>query len=818
MQLNKLHTTLLLTLCMLLTACNDQDVLVDNPNSSKTPIELSVGGVDGIVQSATTRASASAIITDGTSKTMETFKTNATIFRVMMSEYDTGHVDFDDPDDSHVKKFTVSRGDVTANSLDVVFDEKNIKYWDDAHARSSMLSIWGFAQQGIPQGTGWLSGSFDIPNPYWNGTDPLTEYKQQTYSTATTRYDWVKNAGSKGAIYPCINVWKTSHNTDASIQDGTSVLYQDLLFTNNIADNTAYSKRDGRLKFDFTSRQFPKANDTWDDGTKKTELKFYHAMSKITIKIKKGEGFTNSDPFAFTSGTNVKISGMNTEGTFNIKEGEFQKINASNPITKIYQWTTPSTGDAYTLEALAIPNIHEFMLTHDGTDNNSRFVSGKKELTTDVMMEFTIDNNKYQVTSGQLYDALHVDGDPSKALVINATEKTNNGTYIPLEAGKNYVFTFTIGKTKIKDITAQVAQWENVEAEPFNPSNARIKLQLEERGTPVTAPVDIYRAADNPSAVSDTWESYKWTTGYVDNKNVFKEINSAWKLENDWFWDNNKTYYHFRAVMPTGQTLQTNATPDPDEDYVSLSSAVSYTDVLWGAPMRDVANNETADNFKFIYSKETGFDVKNSAVDASKSQIYQAIGPTEDKLKLTLFHMMSDLTIKIKTTTGADKVTLVDETDPQNKVYTKVQLEGHYANGTVLLGTGLIKTTGSTTAKDRTAPAIEWNSVDGDYQVYKYGIVPQGLTGVQLRITTPDKNEYIVDLSNVIASTVTNVNISNPYRETGSGTGKYTIDRWYPGFKYNYTFTLKKTGITDIQATIVNWETVTAEDETVQIQ
>ena len=62
--------------------------------------------------------------------------------------------------------------------------------------------------------------------------------------------------------------------------------------------------------------------------------------------------------------------------------------------------------------------------------------------------------------------------------------------------------------------------------------------------------------------------------------------------------------------------------------------------------------------------------------------------------------------------------------------------------------------------------------------------------------------------------------IANPYSQVG-GEGadkdKYIIDSWYPGFKYVYTFTLSKKKIEDITATIVNWETVTADDE-VQIQ
>jgi hypothetical protein len=65
-------------------------------------------------------------------------------------------------------------------------------------------------------------------------------------------------------------------------------------------------------------------------------------------------------------------------------------------------------------------------------------------------------------------------------------------------------------------------------------------------------------------------------------------------------------------------------------------------------------------------------------------------------------------------------------------------------------------------------------------------------------------------------ATVTSPLITNPYTSVGSG--KYTINTWYPNFQYIYTFKLTKTGVESISATIANWGTVTAEEETVVIQ
>ena len=123
------------------------------------------------------------------------------------------------------------------------------------------------------------------------------------------------------------------------------------------------------------------------------------------------------------------------------------------------------------------------------------------------------------------------------------------------------------------------------------------------------------------------------------------------------------------------------------------------------------------------------------------------------------------------------------------------------------MGDGLILTTGS--AGDVTGTVVD---VDGQsYKQWKYGFVPQSLTGVVLTITTSDNNQYIVHMKDMIAS-VSNTLVTNPYTETSSGSGQYTINYWDPNYKYTYTFKLKKTGIETLSATIADWETVSADN------
>lgn len=785
MQLSLKHITLLTSLCAAIAACSDQDVFDDNITNGKTPIELSVGGVDA---PALTRA----VVTDGTTNT--TFGRDTKVFLLMQSEKDaTAHGGYEYQGDRANTLTTVSRGDVVHDTdpSAIVFDDVNKKYWDDAHARSSQLTLWAVAQRianPLVDGT-WKSITFQKIN----GSDPMTsENTRDTYNT-TSRNEFQ----SEKNVYPVIYTWNVGN--PAQNQDGNTLIYQDLLYSNNIANyegNTKVpesSKKDNRLKFDFDTHKFPT----------NTELKFYHAMSKITIQIKAGDGFKadGTDFELKTNSAGVKtvdmLSGLNTSGLFNIKDGEFQMIHNSADITSIPLTKTVAgkSEPYYTLEALAIPNIHQFLKvqTPAGVDENSRFLDGSDV----VMLQFTIDNNTYMITSDALFDA--VTGKQ------NATTLNDNGTYVPLEAGKNYVFTFTISKTKISGITAQVLEWETVTANNYDASNARISLMLEERGNYVNTDVDFYRAKDTGnSAISDSYKGYNWATGYnTDGKATETTCTSnKWKTPN-WYWPDNTTFYHFRALSPTSQTITTAA-----NDYTSLTAGESYTDVRWGAPMLDDKDDDEKGNFKFYYNTTKGFDATGTGSPNASHQIYHGIGPTNADIKLLMFHMMSDVTINVKTL-DEDDPAKVDLGDGTGTNVTKIAFENIYTTGSVAMGNGLVSTTGSVSNYTFTATPAP---IDGVIAWKNYGAIPQSLENVVLVITTPDKNEYRVSMKEVVATVPTYINVSYPAYTANK------VNYWYPGVQYTYTFKLSKKKIEDITATILDWENVTAWDDNVQIK
>ena len=737
---NKIKQFVYILSLLVFVACSD-DATTDITMGDKTPIELSVGGMD---DGATTRA----VITDGTGKRLVAMSEGTGIRISMKSEYNmTSASESWAFQGAQATKYCTTWGtaQTTSDNKALINFGSNIRYWDDAHARSSMLSLWGLAVPGKATSE-WT----------WKATSGGTEVvDNMSWGTTTT---------------PTQIYWAVSDN-----QNEESMAKEDLCFSNNLANNPASDKR---LKFNNTMTK------KFDTG----KMIFYHALTQFTIKIKCGDGFNgDGTDFQFTNkptatATNsFALNGFYGKGIFNVKAGEFQTPEGSS-ISSIYlQSTTPKKkgqGDYYVLSAYVLP----------GTDLLSTSVSDA--------FSFTIDHNNYKISMQDLYDAISDHNSGSLNTVLGEGTK--------LLAGVNYVFTFTVEKTKISGITAQIQEWGEVKADNITPSNARINLKLEERGTEVTSGVDFYRALDlGNTAITDTYVGYNWSTGYLtDGKATASYSGSQWTISN-WYWPNNTAFYHFRAVGDQSTTSPTPPTPQTDAtggDYFVLTAAESpYKDYTWGAPFLDQQEDESPGSFKWSYGTQNGFD----GTASDQHQIYHGIGPTNSVIKILMFHMMSDVTIHIRTTSGEDKVTLDDGTNKTTAV-----LKNLYTTGKVLMGNGLVQTTGSfgeVPVNLLGTEVLSWNN---------YGAIPQDLSNVVLVITTPDKNLYKVVMKDVISTSYTNSNnsnIQNPYSD-----GK--INYWYPGFKYEYTFTLSKKKIENITATILDWETVTAGDDNVQIQ
>lgn len=779
-------------------ACRKDGV---DPNGGKEEIAFSLG-----IESQT---AGTKVITDGTTSLNYFDKDKPTsVFMVMQSQYDSGHPS---PGLSHPTKWTIARADVAANKgasvNDVVFDNANKRYWDDAHGRSSLLSIWAYAHVGN-DGSHSFYENHDFVRYYGGhggighgpGSVVYESVTPKSTESATPSFPWTF-AGSDTPT-PMHLFWDVC-DSESARKESLSSANKDLFFSNNIADNTDVSHSDARAKFlwDQTPRRF----------TNPIGLKFYHALSKITINLKAGAGFmADGTDFTFPAGQNVKLIGFNNAGVFSLKKGEFEYITNSGDIQSINEKErrakTESTPYTVILDGLVVPNI-------GGGDTHSVLVDN----CFDYAMEFTVNGNLFKITQDALFEALKANA-PGNGLASDASE-------YKMEAGKNYIFSFTVSKTQIDNITATVAPWEDVTAGDLEPSNARITLNLDDRGTALkpTDKFSMYRALQQAPMESD-WDNFvnhDWKTGYNTTAVVptYTETPAPAHWTTNWYWDSNRDYYHFRVlslVNGTNKVVAPGTEPTllqdtTDGDYYNLYSSSfgettdAYNDILWGAPFV-----KQSAGYKFTYSTTKGFDGKGAEATSPTHQIYKAIGPTKDAVKLIMFHMMSDVTFNITTTVDADKVDLTDA---------KVSLLNSVTSAKLRIGSGLVDTQGMSPYVNlpvwRTSYTAESDPTAAK-GVYHCGMVPQSLSGVTLQIKTSDNNVYKIDMSTVKTATApTNNYLENPYSKED---GKWLINRWYPGYKYNYTFKLKKTGIDSITATVVDWENVDVDEGEVTIQ
>lgn len=766
---NKYQT--LLAVCLLtLSACSTNETLTDSPiDQSKTPIELTAGIIGE--NAATTRGLTRTVTNDNPyGHAAAAFSSGTSLYMVIKSENGTSATLY-----NRTIGYAQDAAPSPENSTATGFASTYKRYWEDTQspARSSKLSIYAACVPGY-----YLSGTQAVESP--TGTqDATTAWTIGTSNTYTNT--WGTGLGAATIAWPL-------RDTAVGSQDATFLANQDLCFSNNVSNHTS----DERLAFNTTTNKFTSGR-----------MVFHHALTKVTFKIKKGNGF-GTDPFAFTYANaptnpeNIVLVGFNTSGTFNIANGEFLTESPAigtgdikvMSLTDHRAETNPDF--EYELTCLMLPGS-----TLNGSDKDAL-----------DKIYFTIDENKYHITKSQLAGAL-----ASKTLTDNSISALDEYKMRP---GVHYVFTMTVSKSQISNLSAAVVGWEEVTAST-TPSNARISVSLLENGTAETSTTptfDLFRSASVNDEINDNWASYDWATGY--GKAYLQKSGSAYAAYEDdgfttpWYWPNNRTFYHFRTLKPqTTNTwkVETGGISPNTFEYVTLEGGLfndtpenSYRDVCWGAPFNSLGSGQ-----KLTYSLTTGFDNTTGTSPNETHQISKAIGPTTATINMNTFHMMSDVTFILTTPSSPEAADYSSRVDLSNA---KMELVVHNT-GRVLMGNGLVETTGSTTTiinqinDTPTYTGTPWH----------YGFVPQSLDGVVLIITTSDNNQYKVTLKDIAASSVggTNSIINNPYTND-------IIDRWYPSFKYTYTFHLTKTGIQSITATLSDWEGVTATSQNVQIQ
>ena len=771
---------LLAVAAMGLAACSTEELPDNGGNSNgKTAIEFAMSNTGGIGMSLDSRAAASDASRAGFGAAT----------RIVMR---IGSQKTDDASDIKYTRTTASAqvSEGTADYSTVTFAPgTEMRYWDDAHGRNSQLSVYAVA----------------IPD---KNSGTLLPENKLSIGTLGENSKWASESTPDNTI-----AWTVSadQSTAGTVSD------QDLCYSNNIQADAERGKN-GVYRYDFGTGSYPTFPGCYEDGTIKQpglengvmkyttpsaskpgkfdrgHMIFRHALSRITVKLTAGDGFTQADaPFAFTSADgNVYINNVPTSGTFDIANGNWKDVATTSTINKMEVTKQATQADkSYTLVANLLPGYQ----IRNGNATN--------------MLQFELDDNRYNITEAMLYGALY-----GKAGITQS-----DATKITMEQGLNYEIGITVKKQGIDNVTATIVNWATVTAEEQYPSNAYITLYLKTFNGTACKGFDFYRLNDpydTPQTAEPSVKHYKWYTGYnTDDKATLTPVNAEGNTvdENDasfdhyktnWYYDSNKAFYHFRTVNE-GTTITTDAA---NGDYFSITSSKEETnDPHWGAPMHSSAD---------ITYAVSGDETATPPTGGFASSIHWAIGSTKNQIKITELHMLSKINVILKTTDTDNKVTLHDGTTPAI-----VKLVRYFKDGKVELGRGLVTVTSdSRGSAEFKTPDTFFEEENKKTHPYLFMAVPQLLSGsgsagdadfVGLEITTPDGNVYKINrLSEIKATSVGS--------EAGQGqTNSDYITRWLPNHHYTYTFTLKKTKVT-ATATVTKWNEVTADKEDVSIE
>ena len=390
---------------------------------------------------------------------------------------------------------------------------------------------------------------------------------------------------------------------------------KDLLTSNNIKDGS-----DGTLKFDEVKVKNNTASDL---------LVFTHAMSKITVNLKAGEGFPgyteSSSNAKFENNPSVKLLSLYISGTYNV---ETKSPNASKTATYI-QMHLSSGGAGYntaTFDALVFPGNS----WTDATTANSTNI-----------LELKADGNIYKVTAEKLFAAM------------------NENNHHAITQGYNYVLNITVNKTKV-NVEATIKDWDVVNSDPVTPE-VNISASY---GQPVTG----------SNAFTKSFDLYRSTTiatGYDENGTedginpaatyTYSGTSGLW--DKTIYWPNHETHYFFRGVYPKGHLVITEG----GNDVISVTNA-TYT------------QEETATSDLMIALPRSSGSCENHGKDIET----YGICATKGTITMNFEYAMSKVELRLK----SDGAVGFDYVDLKHSD-TKVEIIDGYKQGKIKLEDGL---------------------------------------------------------------------------------------------------------------------------------
>lgn len=533
----------------------------------------------------------------------------------------------------------------------------------------------------------------------------------------------------------------------------------DIITSNNIKDGN-----DGTLKFDDL---YPTKKLTASDL-----LEFTHAMSKITVELTAGEGFTipngGSAP-TFKNNVSVTLLDFYYMGKVDVegKTSKATKTDGSEPTVS---------------EKAAAANI-KMHLDNGGVNNNKAtfdaivFPGNKftatigtapdyKPTSTDQLLELNADGNIYKVTAGELVKA------------IKGTGTTSTPVDATIEQGWNYLIKITVNKTKIEKIEATIVDWKTYETE--GQIIPKINVTASYGQTMSSTNMFAHNFEFFRSLSKDQEYSKDATVTHTESSGVH-----SYTLSTPLYWPDHATHYFFRGVYP----LIGSTTGQIPEAKVTASDTEKQKEYIAVENVRYAADTYPSD-LAIGYPRTTS----ESCSAHSKDVDTYGICATEGTITMNFEYAMSQVEVKLSTTEDTDDShVIIDEN-------TVIKIVGGYSAANILLKDGNASYTGISKA-DWTMPLVE-----SDYANRHDAIVPQTLGDMKFSVTVKNSNDTYDTYECKIADIQVKEKLSD-----GTYGALTSITAWESGKKYVYELKLKKTAITAV-ATITPWTEVKAEE------
>lgn len=599
-------------------------------------------------------------------------------------------------------------------------------------------------------------GTSDLNNELTGRAEGLTIYGAAVDNKS------LSNAGLNGLLADNADWTSLSWTLPANQTiTGDTPADKDLLISNNVKGDTD-TPYDGRYRF---------AN--CNDGKL---LEFKHAMSKITVVLTAGAGFTSgfsSTPeVILTSNAGTPSSSWaKTTGTVNITNGT---VSPTPTTTVITMWKASSTDYIVTKEALVMP--HSVFGGNTGTADAPVYP---------IILRINADNNIYYVTSEMIRQA------------INGSTYTNSEGF-ETEAGKNYIINVRVNQTDVSvRVTATVANWTDVSATEVAPViNVSGNLGGTASGWTADNIFSFYRSEYLNSGYSS---GVSKVNGYYPEESVLSYTHSStsWSMSPSLYWPNHNTHYQFRAVWPQTETTSGDgvlSSPRVEDG----SGTTASCQVIKVKNVAYTANSFPSDLMIARPEISESAQCTNSESGHTRTYLYSGgICATEGTINLNFRYMMSQVEVNLSTKDNPS------DPDYVNLTNAKVEIVNVNNTGDVTLGNREVIPTG-----DKGPYTIDYVSGNN----YHSAIVPQTLTytstlhtnNVMFRITIYKDGNPSNGVDDIYYADI------NPILKQSSSDKVAPNGAWESGVHYVYNLRLTKTGV-KVTASLTNWTTVNAD-------